>query len=136
MLLDPQVNANALTWAADTNKARTSTNIDDGLGSSLVRGVELRGFEPLTFSLRTRRATSCAIAPCRFRGTSKSYTTPARRPKTDRPPAYSPTARGSPSSSETRSAGLSAITGRNSLDATGADRSIVRTERGSNGRDT
>ena len=31
--------------------------------------VELRGFEPLTFSLRTRRATSCAIAPCRFRGT-------------------------------------------------------------------
>ena len=25
--------------------------------------VELRGFEPLTFSLRTRRATSCAIAP-------------------------------------------------------------------------
>ena len=26
--------------------------------------VELRGFEPLTFSLRTRRATNCAIAPC------------------------------------------------------------------------
>ena len=25
--------------------------------------VELRGLEPLTFSLRTRRATSCAIAP-------------------------------------------------------------------------
>ena len=25
--------------------------------------VELRGFEPLTFSLRTRRATNCAIAP-------------------------------------------------------------------------
>ena len=46
MLLDPQVNANALTWAADTDKARTSTNIDDGLGSSLVRPVELRGFEP------------------------------------------------------------------------------------------
>ena len=39
MLLDPQVNANALTWAADTDKARTSTNIDDGLGSSLVRPV-------------------------------------------------------------------------------------------------
>ena len=31
--------------------------------SSLVFVVELRGFEPLTFSLRTRRATSCAIAP-------------------------------------------------------------------------
>ena len=25
--------------------------------------VELRGFEPLTFSMRTRRATNCAIAP-------------------------------------------------------------------------
>ena len=40
MLLDPQVNANALTWAADTDKARTSTNIDVGKGSSLVRGVD------------------------------------------------------------------------------------------------
>lgn len=40
MLLDPQVNANALTWAADANKARTSTNIDVGKGSSLVRGVD------------------------------------------------------------------------------------------------
>ena len=29
----------------------------------LFQGVELRGFEPLTFSLRTRRATNCAIAP-------------------------------------------------------------------------
>lgn len=28
-----------------------------------VPSVELRGFEPLTFSLRTRRATNCAIAP-------------------------------------------------------------------------
>lgn len=26
-------------------------------------GVELRGIEPLTFSMRTRRATNCAIAP-------------------------------------------------------------------------
>ncbi len=65
MRLDPQVNANALTWAADTDKARTSTNIEVGKGSSLVRGVELGGFEPPTFSLRTRRATNCAIAPCR-----------------------------------------------------------------------
>ena len=47
------VTANALTWAQDSNKARTET-IDDGKGSSLVRGVELRGFEPLTFSLRRR----------------------------------------------------------------------------------
>ena len=32
-------------------------------GSKMTLLVELRGFEPLTFSLRTRRATSCAIAP-------------------------------------------------------------------------
>ena len=31
--------------------------------SSTSEIVELRGFEPLTFSLRTRRATNCAIAP-------------------------------------------------------------------------
>jgi hypothetical protein len=28
-----------------------------------MKKVELRGLEPLTFSLRTRRATDCAIAP-------------------------------------------------------------------------
>lgn len=33
----------------------------NSLSNSLL--VELRGFEPLTFSLRTRRATNCAIAP-------------------------------------------------------------------------
>ena len=31
--------------------------------SRLITMVELRGLEPLTFSLRTRRATNCAIAP-------------------------------------------------------------------------
>ena len=40
MLLDPRVNANALTWAADADKARTPTNIDVGKGSSLVREVD------------------------------------------------------------------------------------------------
>ena len=48
MLLDPRLNANALTWAADAHKARTSTNVSVGKGSSLVRAVELRGFEPHT----------------------------------------------------------------------------------------
>ncbi|WP_285116906.1 recombinase family protein [Propionibacterium freudenreichii] len=43
MLLDPQVNANALTWAADVNKARTSANVSIGKGSSLVRAVDLAG---------------------------------------------------------------------------------------------
>lgn len=32
-------------------------------GDGVFSLVELRDFEPLTFSLRTRRATNCAIAP-------------------------------------------------------------------------
>ena len=35
MILDPQVNANALTWATDAHKARTSTNISVGKGRAL-----------------------------------------------------------------------------------------------------
>ena len=50
MLLDPQINANALTWAQDSNMARTET-IDDGKGSNLVRGVGDAGFEPATPSV-------------------------------------------------------------------------------------
>ena len=49
MLLDPQVNANALTWAADANKARTSTNVSVGRGSSLVRAVDAGGLKPNTW---------------------------------------------------------------------------------------
>ena len=41
--------------------------------------VELRGFEPLTFSLRTRRATNCAIAPCPL-DICKCYTSAQQRP--------------------------------------------------------
>ena len=63
MLLDPKVNANALTWAADADNARTSTNVSVGKGSSLVREVEHRGFEPLTSSMPWKRATNCANAP-------------------------------------------------------------------------
>ena len=33
------------------------------LAKDALKVVELRGLEPLTFSLRTRRATNCAIAP-------------------------------------------------------------------------
>ena len=36
-----------------------------GQGSSRATMVELRGIEPLTFSMRTRRATNCATAPRR-----------------------------------------------------------------------
>ena len=31
--------------------------------SSSIVGMELSGFEPLTFSMPLRRATNCAIAP-------------------------------------------------------------------------
>ena len=37
----------------------------NGLVKAHIEAVELRGLEPLTFSLRTRRATDCAIAPDR-----------------------------------------------------------------------
>ncbi len=57
MLLDPQVNANALTWAADAHKARTSTNISVGKGSSLVRAVGRRGLEPRTLGLKVPCST-------------------------------------------------------------------------------
>lgn len=39
-----------------------------GQGFNTDHMVELRGIEPLTFSMRTRRATNCAIAPCGSRG--------------------------------------------------------------------
>ena len=35
------------------------------VGLTCTNSVELRGIEPLTFSMRTRRATNCATAPCR-----------------------------------------------------------------------
>jgi len=41
------------------------TDILSGAGSSKTSLVELRGFEPLTYSMRTSRATNCAIAPDR-----------------------------------------------------------------------
>lgn len=46
MLLDPEINANALTWAADADKARTTANDSSGQGSSLVRQVPRVGLEP------------------------------------------------------------------------------------------
>lgn len=49
-------------FARDTlslGKTKNPPDEDDQAGNT----VELRGFEPLTSSLRTRRATSCAKAP-------------------------------------------------------------------------
>ena len=50
--------------------------LDDGSNKNLL--VELRGFEPLTFSLRTRRATNCATAPVRLLSASRNVSTRAR----------------------------------------------------------
>ena len=50
------VTANALTWAQDSNEARTET-IDDGKGSSLVRGVDAGGLSPNTWE-RLERLSS------------------------------------------------------------------------------
>jgi hypothetical protein len=47
-----------------------------GKGSSLVRRVELRGFEPLAFSMRTRRATNCATAPLHLRCSEQNSSVP------------------------------------------------------------
>ena len=51
MLLDPAVNADALTWAADANKARTPAIDPSGQSSSLVRWVPPAGLEPATSGL-------------------------------------------------------------------------------------
>lgn len=46
------------------DEALVSTHsMHDGNGSSKPRLVDLRGFEPLTSSLRTKRATNCATGP-------------------------------------------------------------------------
>ena len=55
------VPATKKTLQEDLPEGDTHIHVGDVSRKSLV--VELRGFEPLTFSLRTRRATNCAIAP-------------------------------------------------------------------------
>ncbi len=54
MLLDPEINANALTWAENADKTRTTTNDSVGKGSSLVRRVGPEGLEPSTRGLKVR----------------------------------------------------------------------------------
>ena len=56
-----QLPSNQKTLQEEPPEGNTHIHVGDVSCKSLV--VELRGFEPLTFSLRTRRATSCAIAP-------------------------------------------------------------------------
>ena len=61
VLFNPEVHTLALDHEAQGSDRRIQTENVAGLNNELL--VELRGFEPLTFSLRTRRATNCAIAP-------------------------------------------------------------------------
>ena len=106
--------------------------------NALVKGifevVELRGLEPLTFSLRTRRATGCAIAPRTgvVRSAPRLYHRQAEAILRDSPPASA----GGGSDAES---GLSAVTGpscRADDDIPGPERSIVRTVRGASGFET
>lgn len=57
MLLDPEVNADALTWAANADKAQTQPDDSSGQSSSLVRWVPQEGVEPPT----KRLEGSCSI---------------------------------------------------------------------------
>ena len=60
--------------------------------SDLGLVVELRGFEPLTFSLRTRRATNCATAPCVDVPTRGEKIPPGQRPSESGGPTRRPAA--------------------------------------------
>ena len=58
MLLDPEVNANALNWAQNADKARTQPNDSSAKGASLVRGVGPVGLEPTTYGLKVRSSAN------------------------------------------------------------------------------
>ena len=104
------------------------------LVSGILHLVELRGLEPLTFSLRTRRATDCAIAPRIGVGRSarRLYHRQAEATLRTSPPS---SARGE----SDLDSGASAVTGASCAgedDVPGPDKSIVRTVRGASGFET
>src|SRR5918995_1615756 len=99
--------------------------------------VELRGLEPLTFSLRTRRATNCAIAPQRPAGPISIETLPPQAVAACCVSASSAPVGAIGSASE--AGGASAVTGTSALEdeaTSGPDRSIVRTVLGARGLET
>src|SRR5690625_3556214 len=61
VLFNPEVHHAAIRHHKQATESRSQTGNVAGLNNDLL--VELRGVEPLTFSLRTRRATNCATAP-------------------------------------------------------------------------
>jgi hypothetical protein len=123
----------AWTSPNDTCRFRERLSVSH-LVKAWLQEVELRGLEPLTFSLRTRRATDCAIAPRIGVGRSarRLYHRQAEATWRDSPPASA----GGASDAEP---GASAVTGpscRAEVGPPGPDRSIVRTVRGANGFET
>lgn len=138
MLLDPRVNANALTWAADAHKARPSTNVSFGKGSRLVRAVELRGFEPLTSSMPWKRATNCANAPSRLAAREERYHPSGRLSNRPQPPAARRSTCSAAAVSAFAALSASATSWESSalrpeLCTPGCDRSMVRTVRWARG---
>src|SRR5690606_26991152 len=67
ILLDEENQRSARLQQRDNDQPRVQTPAHSQADGCLnmKRWVELGGFEPPTFSLRTRRATNCAIAPGR-----------------------------------------------------------------------
>jgi hypothetical protein len=96
--------------------------------------VELRGLEPLTFSLRTRRATGCAIAP-RI-GVGRSAPRPYHRQAEAILGASPPASAVGGSVAEPRASAVTGPSCRAADDTPGPDRSIVRTVRGASGLET
>jgi hypothetical protein len=118
-------NTRAVLLAYQENKCPSQT---------IFKLVELRGLEPLTFSLRTRRATSCAIAPRIGVGRSapRLYHRQAEATWRASPP-------GSAEDESDAESGASAVTGpswRAEDEISGPDKSIVRTVRGASGLET
>jgi hypothetical protein len=120
--------------AHSTPDQRQSARVLPELSKPCSGTVELRGLEPLTFSLRTRRATNCAIAPQTAWGRSarRLYHRQAEADFCD----SSPFTACDESDGES---GASAVTGPSwGADdvAPGPERSMVRTVRGASGFET
>ena len=58
MLLDPEIDDNALNWTQNGDKARAPANDSVGKDSSLVRGVGPVGLEPTTYGLKVRSSAN------------------------------------------------------------------------------
>lgn len=68
---------------------RTLPRDDAGQGSNVQLYVEVRGFEPLTFSMPWRRATNCAIPPCGWCSRERLYRCYSPAPELQNPAGVS-----------------------------------------------